>query len=815
MLSNLLKIALRSLWKQKVFSTINVLGLGLGLGCCFLVILYYNYETGYDQFDKNKDRIYQVQYHVNFNGEQVIARIPPPFGPILPDYFPEIETAARLFNRNVSVTVPENDKQIELEQTFFVDSTITAVFDLNFIYGNAETALDKPFSTVLTKETALLLFGATDVVGKRLQLVDRDEFIVTGVVENWPDQSHLEFNMLVPYTNMFDIEPAHARESIRQNLDQNKIASHSLTYVLLHENQSHKAVNDKMKDFLLTHGSERFREKQSFLLFPLTDIHLHSTASSQPKPGANADYLFLFIVIGLITLFIACINFINLSTAGSISRAKEVGVRKVLGSKKRSLIGQFLGESLILSFLGFLTAIVFVVIVLPHFNDITGLEISYAPIDSPLITLFFIGIFVLVGLLAGSYPAFVVSRFKAVTVLKGSKGNARGVGGKLLRKVLITLQFLAAVGFIAGALSVYNQLEYLRQRPMGFNENLVVSVPLNSSNFNAIFRPGDPLIRQRMNELDKSLDNHAKIKAVTQCFQQPGFGTVGRVVWTEDIPREENLAMNVLSVDYDYAATFELEIISGRDFDQAAGTDHLEGFIVNEMALGTLNWESAEDALGKKLVVEGKEGKVLGVVRNFNFSDLRQAIDPLILEVNPAVFSFFAIRIEDGDIPNTLAFIEAQWTKFFPEKVFEYTFLEASLDEAYQSEEALAKMVGNLAFVAIFIACFGLFGLAALTTQQRFKEIGIRKVLGANIRQILSILSFDFLKLIGIAIIIAAPITWYLVDGWLSEFAYHIDFPWWVYVLTGVVVLLVSGITIFYQAIKAAIVNPVEILRDE
>ncbi len=815
MFSNLFKISFRNLWKQKVFSIINILGLGLGLGCCFLVILYYNYETSYDRFQADGDRIYQVQYHVNFNGEQVIARIPPPFGPMLPDYFPEIKSSVRLYNRNVSITVPANEKQLELQQAYFVDSTITDVFDLNFVRGNASKALNKPFSVVLTEETALLLFGSIDVVGERLQLVDRDEFVVTGIIQNWPEQSHLDINLLLPYDNMFDIEPAHARESIRENLGQNKIASHSFTYVLLEEQQLPERVNEKMKDFLLTHGFERFRDKQSFKLFPLRDIHLHSVASSQPKPGANLDYLFLFLAIGFITLFIACINFINLSTAGSMSRAKEVGVRKVLGSKKGSLIIQFLGESILLSFFGFITAIVFVIILLPFFNDITGVMISYSPVDNPMITSFFVGIFIIVGVLAGFYPAFIVSRFNAVKVLKGSKGNVSGVGGKLLRKVLITMQFLAAVGFIAGALSVYFQLQYLRERPMGFNENMVVSVPLNSSNFNAIFRPGDPMIRQRMNELDEVLGKHAKIKAVTQCFQQPGFGTVGRVVWTEDIPQDENLAMNILSVDYDYAETFELEIIAGRDFDKASGRDHLESFIVNEAALATLNWSDPESALGKKLVVEGKEGKVIGVVKNYHFSNLRQGIDPLALEVNPGVFSFFAIRIEDGDIPNTLSYIESQWAKFFPEKVFEYTFLEESLDEAYAAEESLSKMVGNLAFIAILIACFGLFGLAALTTQQRFKEIGIRKVLGANMRQVLSILSFDFIKLITLSVLIAAPITWYLVDGWLAEFAYHIPFPWWVYCLTGILVLVVSGITILYQALKAALVNPVDILRDE
>lgn len=815
MLRNFLKIALRNIWKQRIFSTINVLGLSLGMACCFLVILYYTYETGYDRFDEKADRIYQVQYHVNFAEEAIIARIPPPFGPLLTDYFPEVEVTARLYGRNVSITVPSNQNQIELEQVYFVDSTIITVFDLDFISGNSQTALKKPFSVILTEETANILFGHTNVLGNRLQLVDRDEFVVTGVIRDWPDQSHLAVNMLIPYDNMFDIEPAHARESIRENFQQNKIASHSLTYVLLRENQDPENVNAKFDDFLLTHGSERFRDKQSFSIFPIIDLHLYSTASSQPRGGANVDYLYLFIGIGLITLFIACINFINLSTAGSMARAKEVGIRKILGSNKGSLIIQFLGESLVLSFAGFLISIILVMLALPYLNNLTSLQISYSPISNPEITLLFIAVFVIVGILAGTYPSFVVSRFKPVKVLKGSKGNASGADGNFLRKVLITLQFLAAVGFIAGALSVYTQLRYLREKPLGFNKDLILSVPINSANFNAIFRPGDPQIRRRMNQLDETLSAHAKINAVTQCFQQPGFGAVGRVVWTDDILREDNLAVRVLAVDYDYAETYELEIVAGREFDVSYGTDHRESYLINETALGVLKWKSAEEALGKHLVVERKEGKVIGVVKDYNFESLRQSIEPLILEVNPGVFSYYAIRIEDGDVPNTIAYIEDQWANFFPEKVFEYTFLDESLDSAYRSEEALSGMIGYLAFVAVFIACFGLFGLAALTTRQRFKEIGIRKVLGASINQILNILSIDFLKLISLSIIIAAPLTWYFVDGWLAEFAYHIDFPWWVYIVTGLGVLLIAGLTIFYQAIKAAFINPVDTLRYE
>lgn len=815
MYKNFIKIAFRNLWRQRLFPVINMLGLGLGMACSFLVILYVSHETSYDRFHENADRLYRVQYHANFSTEMELATIPPPFGPLLVDYFPEIEAAARLFRRNVSVITPEGQKQIELQDVYFADSSVTSVFNLNFISGDPQTALKNPFSIVVTEEIAQLLFGTTDIIGRGLQLAGVDAFAVTGVIEDWPDNSHIAFNMLVPYDNMYDLEPEHARAAIRENFQQNRVASHSYTYVLLKELQQARHVNAKFDDFLLKYGDEQFREKQAFSLFPVKDIHLYSTSSSESRPTANQEYLYLFIGIGVIILFIACINFVNLSTAGSMSRAREVGVRKILGSGKGYLVGQFLGESLIISFMAFVISLILVKIGLPFLNDLTGLEIKYSPLENLALTAIFVGVFLLSGILAGCYPAFFVSRFKPVSVLKGSKGNTYRPGGNLLRKALITIQFLAAIGFIGGAAGIFSQLNYLRDRPMGFNQDFILSVPINSANFNAVFRPGDPNVRQRMNQLDEILTRHTRIKAVTQCYQQPGFGGVNRRVWTDDINREENLFVNILAVDYDYAETFELGIVAGRDFDLSYGTDHQEGFVINEQAVKTFKWSSPQAAIGQRLVVEGKEGKVVGVVRDYNFQSLRQSVLPLVLEVNPGVFSYYSIRIENRDIPNTIDFIRSQWQIYFPGKVFEYTFLDDSLDNAYRSEEALSSMVGYFAFIAIFIACFGLFGLAALTTKQRFKEIGIRKVLGASLGQVLRLISLDFLQLICIAIIIAAPVTWYLLNAWLAEFAYRIDFPWMMYLLTGVGVLILAALTICYQAVKAAMNNPVESLRHE
>ncbi|MEM8909406.1 MAG: FtsX-like permease family protein, partial [Bacteroidota bacterium] len=511
-----------------------------------------------------------------------------------------------------------------------------------------------------------------------------------------------------------------------------------------------------------------------------------------------------------------CINFINLSTASSLNRAKEVGVRKVLGARRRFLISQFLGESLLLSFFAFLLALAFVQLCLPLLNGLTGLNIVFHPLQQLPLTFGFALIFILVGLLAGSYPAFYVSRFLPVAVLKGGPGSNKQPGGVALRKALITLQFLVAIAFISGASIIYLQLNYLRNQPLGFDRELMLSVPINSGgNINAVFRPGDPAARQRMNTFDEVLQSHPNIKAVTQCSDLPGGGAVSRNVWTDLVPQTENFFTPIFSVDYDYVETLGLDLVAGREFDLAFGTDHISSFVINERAVKRLQWENPEAALGQKLTVEGKEGQVIGVLKDFHFRSLRTEIEPMIMEVRPGAFSFFAARVSNNNLPETLAFMEQQWKTFFPEKVFEYTFMEESLNELYDSEQRLSSMIAYFAFIAIFISCFGLFGLAALLTQYRFKEIGIRKVLGASVGQLLRILATDFLRLIAIAMLLAIPLTWYFVNRWISDFAYRIDFPWWVPLLTGGAVILIAFLTISTQTLRAALSNPIEALRSE
>ncbi len=811
MWKNYLKIGFRNIWKQRTFSAINVIGLAVGMACCFLILQYVWHETSYDKFHSHLDRLYRVTYEANFSRPMELARIPPAFTSQLEENFPEIESVARMYPRDVSVTVIENDQQFEISRVHFVDSTLTDVFKFDFLRGG-NNALDQPFSVVLTDEMALQLFGTIDVIGKELRLSNAKNFKVTGVIKDWPDNAHLAINILVPFDNMIDLERPNDQETMTKVLQTNWMASHSYTYVLLQPNQSVEAINARFSDYIQKYGHENIKEKQNFSLFPVKDIHLYSTFLQEPVPAADLTSLYLFIAIGVMTLLIACINFVNLTTAGSLNRAKEVGLRKVLGASRGSLVSQFLGESLLLSLVAFILSLAFANIAIPLLNSLSGLDLVFAPWENPLMLLSFIGIFLLAGFLAGSYPAFFVSKFLPINAIKG---DTKKPGGVTLRKGLITIQFLVTIVFISGATIMYLQLNHIKNQPLGFNKDLTLQVPIdNSFNLNSAFRSGDKKMRQRMNTLDEQLVQNPNIKAVTQCQQPPGLGAIGRPAYSELIPKEDAFTMGVNPVDYDYIKTFDLEIIAGRDFDLAHGTDHLNKFILNETAVKTFGWKTPEEAIGQK-VTERQEGTVIGVVKDYHFESLYTEVDPLLLRINPGEFSNFVVRIEDANIPQTLAFMEDKWKEFFPGKAFEYTFLDESITRYYASEQSLLSIIGYFAFLAVIISCFGLFGMAALITQHRYKEIGIRKILGASISQILNTLAIDFLKLIVIAMILAIPIIWYFSNEWMQDFAFSIGFPWWVPLTVGLFVMLLAFLTISSKTVRVALSNPVDALRHE
>ncbi|HMQ62735.1 MAG TPA: ABC transporter permease [Flavilitoribacter sp.] len=819
MFKNFLLVAVRNLFKHRTYSLVNILGLALGLTFCFLMFIYIQFEYSYDRFNSNLDRLYRVNYGVGFSGSTFeVTRIPSPFGPLLKDFFPEVETAARFFPRSISVRIPSNNQSFEMPNAMFADSTATRVFDFDFIQGNPEEALKSPFSIVLTDETARQFFGDEDPIGRGIMLANGGPVNVTGVIRAMPENSHFDFDFLARFENMVDAEPDFARASLLDVLRENRLASHSYTYVLLKPGASAEAVNARFKDFLLQHGDERFRDKQSFSIFPVRDIHLKSTAEGEPVPVANPSFMRIFMAIGLLVLLIACINFVNLSTAVYLGRTKEVGIRKVLGSGRRGLIRQFLGETLLLGTIAFVLAMIVVGLLLPKLDLFFGRSIPFSFLQHPGTIALFIGVFLTASLLAGSYPAFFASRFRPVSIFQG-KALSKPGKKNWLSKSLITLQFIVAVALITGTGVILRQINFLQNRPLGFNKDMILDIPLYSSNMNSHFAPGDQKMRNKTNAFEEKLLQNPDILASTLASNLPGLGNSRNPIVTDKFKLEDNLFLPCVSVDYDYAETFGLNMVAGRDFDISYGTDHLDAYIINEFAVKTLGWNSPEEALGQRLSKGGREGKIIGVIQDYHTQSLRYDLESLVLEVRPGAFTDFAVRLSDKNVPQTIEYIRKTWEEFFPEKVFESRFLDESLDSAYQEESRFGRIITIFAGMAIFLACFGLFGLISFTVKNRNKEIGVRKVLGASVAGIVGLLSRDFILLVMIALLVASPVAWFFMSRWLDGFAYHIPKTVGAFapiaIGAGIGAVLIAFLTLSVQSVRAALMNPVDSLRDE
>lgn len=816
MLRNYLKIAIRNLQQQKAFSFINVIGLTLGLTCCFLILLFVSHELSYDSFHEKAERIYRVTYNPKFAGvPTALVTLPPPAGPLIASSFPEVEQTARLFRRSASIEAKEGvagrPDKYEEERFFFGDPSIFNIFTVAFLQGNPTTALRDRFSIVITDKVAEKYFGSGNVLGRTLTLDGRHPMTVTGVIKAFPDNSHVYIDLLANYETMF----ATISEDARKNLPQNWVISHSLTYVLLKPGQSAASVNAKFPQFLLTHANKRFAKDIVYQLQPLTDIHLRSNLANEVEPTGRMDYVYIFIGVAIITLLIACINFINLATARSLKRAREVGMRKVLGAAQSQLIGQFLGESLLLCLIAFGLALVLINLLLPVLNHLTGkaLTMTYLLGNWPLM-LAFIGIALLTGLLAGSYPAFFVAKFLPIKTLKGNFTSGRAKGG-MLRQALMVVQFTASVALIIGTIVTYRQLRFVQEQPLGFDKDYVITIPFKSNNLNNIFdNPTDSLFT-KLKSLKEVLRTNSQIEEVALSSGPLGLGGTRRGVVPEGFIRNDNLFATSLAIDYDFIKVYGLDLVAGRTFSREYGTDQAEAFIINESAVKQFKWGSPAQAIGKQLELEGKLGKVVGVVKDFHMESLQQPIESIVLDIDPSVLSMLSVKVKNQHIPQTLSFIAKQWEGFFPQKVFEYDFLDRDLARLYERDQRLGNIVAYFAGLALFISCLGLYGLVVLVTQQRVREVGIRKVLGASVTSIVALFSRDFLKLVLVAILIASPIAWYAMNGWLKDFAYRVDIEWWIFVAAGLLVVLIALLTVCFQSIKAALMNPVNSLRSE
>jgi len=807
------KTAWRSLLRHKSATLIKLAGLSIGMACCILILVYIDDELSYNTFNVHYTDIYRVNFVKQGEGEtRVMAGTPNAAGPAIVADVPQAAAVGRLYNRGGILDV--DHKRFQEGGVYFADNGLFDVFTIRFAAGSAAQALTAPNSIVLTRALAQKYFGDEPAVGKSMSYENSTPLRVTAVIEDMPANSDIRFDALISFETLYRVEPKGVGDFLRDNWLYNPAE----TYVRLRPGETAAAATPVLRGLTLKYGDERVQKGYHFALQPLSEIHLHASGV-EGNPSTNSiAYIYIFSAIALLILLIANINFINLSNAQSLTRVAEIGVRKVSGADSRQLLLQFLGEGLLVSGIAFFIAVLLAVPGLRLLDVITGKELSAGVLLQGGLIGLFLGLLLGSGLLAGVYPAAFITRMRLTSLLKGMPGG--GVtGGRRVRQSLIVTQFTIAITLIVGATVIQRQLVYLRTKPLGFDKEQLVVLPLFGKNPSAISSAVDGPLRARMNAFENDLRARSTIKAVTLSSALPGDYFVPGLVIPEGHTERDNIFVPWVSVDYDFVPAIGAPLVAGRDFSRATGTDHLQAFIINESAVRTFGWKNAADAVGKAITrgdeKNGKKGHVIGVIKDFNFGRLDRPQEPLIMDVNVPRFTEFAVRIQPEGTPETIAAIRSLWDRYFPDKVFEYSFLDENIDALYKAQENLSLLVRYFALIAIFISCTGLFSLASFVAVQRTREIGIRKVLGARVIGLVVLLFRDFLRLIIIALLISTPLAWWMMNKWLHDFAYRIPLSWWIFVLAGVLAVVISFLTVGSQGFRAARVSPIKSLRNE
>ncbi|NIN91629.1 MAG: FtsX-like permease family protein [Candidatus Aenigmarchaeota archaeon] len=783
LLWNYVKVALRKIRKHKGFFFINISGLAIGMACCFLVFIWVQDEMSFDRFHTNAKEIYRVL--LNPQGTDIFNSYGPgPLGPALKADYPEIVNFTRKFGHATGPLKYRN--QVFNGKVCGVDPTFFEIFSFPFIKGDSKNCLSEPRSIVLTEKMAAILFHEEDPLGKTVGFEwwgTWHDLKVTGVIEDVPYNSHILFDYLLPFEFV---------TWSGMTIEDWDIGAYQ-TYVLLPKNADSSVVQEKIAGTVKRHFPE---STTTIYLEPLTRIHLYDFTG-----GGPITYVYIFSIIGVLILCIACINFMNLSTARSMECAREVGMRKVIGSTRFQLVKQFLGESVLLSFISFILALILVQSLLPSVNNIVGKQLTLSYVGSPLFI--FLGIAILTGILSGSYPAVFLSSFRPVAVLKGQM--RLGSHNIRLRKLLVIGQFVVSIALIIGTIIIYQQLVYVRNTDMGINKEHVINMELRGSLRNQYY-----IIKR---ELLRNSDILA-VSATNGSFLRR-FGT-DKIGW-EGKPEDKRIFMSIHSVDFDYQKIFDIEMAQGRYFSRGYPTDISDGIIVNETAAKIMGMEFP---IGKRISCwipfdPRRSGAIIGVAKDFHFRSLHEKISPLVLVMAPGWFTDVYIRIKPENVPETLVFLEKTLAELAPDFPLEYSFLDEDIDSLYKTERRIGSLVRYGTFLAIFIACLGLFGLASFTAEKRTKEIGIRKVLGASVSGIALLLTKEFTKWVILANLIAWPIAYYVMSRWLQNFAYHIKIGIGTFLLSAALALVTALITISFQAVKTAACNPVDSLRYE
>lgn len=800
------KIAVRNCWKNKGYTLINILGLSVGLAAFLAITLYVMDELSFDRFNEKADRIYRINSDIRFGGNDLnLAVCSDPMGPTLKKDYPEVEEYVRFYG-NTPGFVKKDNQLIREQNIIYADSTLFRVFTLPAVDGDPLHALDAPNSVVISATAARKYFGTTNAVGRSLEMDDKNLYKVTAVIRDIPANAHFHFDFILPMRNVQDYRFG------------NFLSHNFQTYLLLKKGTDYKTFEKKFSEvidkYILPQAKqfmqistmadfERAGNKLSYHLIPLTDIHLHSDRSSELGVNGSIQYVAIFSIVALFVLLLACINFMNLSTARSANRAREVGIRKVLGSNKSSLVRQFLAESLIISLTAMLIAVCLVGFSLPYFDNIAGKTFKLSNLFTGRYLLIILALPVITGFLAGIYPAFFLSAFQPIKVLKGSI-NA-GFKRSSLRNVLVVFQFATSIILIIGTMIVHNQLSYIHHAKLGFNKDQVLIVRStyllqnNAASFkNEVMRiPG------------------VQSGTLTGYLPVPSYRNDNSFSKEAVMSAENGMNMQSWRVDYDYIPTMGMSLAKGRNFSKSFGSDS-SGVILNETAARLLGYK---DPIGQKLYGSDDNNKtialtILGVVKNFHFESLHEQIGPLCLRLgqNDGMASF---RIKTDNTEQLVKKIEAKWRAMASGAPFDYQFMDEAFDNMYHAEQRVSSIAMIFSVLAILIACLGLFGLIAYAAEQRTREIGIRKVLGASVGSIVSLLSKELLFLVMLAALIAFPVAWYAMNRWLNDFAYRIHISIWVFIIAGLTAICIALLTVGLQAVKAALANPVKALRSE
>jgi putative ABC transport system permease protein len=793
MLKNYFKIAFRNLWRHRVFSLINILGLTVGMTACFLIFLYVRFEMSYDKFHSKGDRIYRIICDIKTPTETMKPGGPAwAVGPHLMGGFPQIEAAVR--TTDDELLVRKGNIKFQEKKSLYADSSFFQVFDFKLLRGNPNTALNEPLNIVFSESAAKKYFGNTDPVGQTV-LLTGDGFTakVTGIMQDFPENSMIQADMLVSMNTL--------TRKLNPKLDDQWGNYGNRTYVLLRPGASAASIEKQLPAFLEKRNGTEMKELNMYptlMLEKFPDAYLHSTRND--SNSGSITNVYIFSIVAVFILLIACFNFINLTTARSAERAKEVGIRKVVGAGRQQLTVQFIGESVLICIIAFILTLGVAALLLPSFNQLAGKTLSHGIFDN----MAFIGVLFLasigIGLLAGIYPALVLSSYKPVSVLKGRFST--GTRGILLRKGLVISQFTISIALIISTIIVYLQMNFMRSQDLGFSKEQMLVINSN----------GDPARDAFMHAVE-GLPN---VKSVSMSSSVPGGGNMGAYSKIQNAKGEMQIAnLDLYFVGFDYLKQFDIKMAAGRMFSRQFMTDTTQAMILNEAAVKSFGYRNPQDAVGRDFSQWGRKGKIIGVMKDFHFKSLQEEIKPLSMRIEPDGCSLVSIKLTANNLPSTIAAIENKWNTLIPARPFSYFFLDEMFDEQYKSEQRFGKLFLNFAVLAIIISCLGLLGLASYSTMQRTREIGIRKVLGATIPNIVNLLSKDFLKLVGVAVIIASPIAYFAMHKWLQDFAYRIPISWWIFVVAAVSATVIAILTVSFQAIKAAVSNPVVSLRAE